>query len=89
MDPSRRTAFDLANDIGQRGFTAERDQQVNVIRHAARGHESAMLIAENTANVRVQSAGKVADEEWGTLLRTEDQMIMQASEGLRHVVRGA
>jgi hypothetical protein len=47
-----------------------------VIRHAARGHESAALIAENTANVRVQSVEKLADEEWSTLLRTEEQMIM-------------
>ena len=86
VDPSRRTAFDLPKEIGHRGFTTERDQEVNVVRHTSRGHERAILVADDAANVRVQSIGKIANEEWGTTLRTEDQMIMEASEGLRHGV---
>ena len=45
VDQSRRTAFDLPKYIGHRGFTTERDQQVDVVGHTPRGQERAVLVA--------------------------------------------
>lgn len=39
VNPVRRAAFDLPKDIGHRGFPTERDEEVNVVGHTARGHK--------------------------------------------------
>jgi hypothetical protein len=36
----------------------------------------------------VQSTRKIAEEEWGTTFRAEDEVIMQVSKGLTHGAPG-
>jgi hypothetical protein len=72
MNPFRRIGFDEP-DSGRNGqVPIERTEQMNVIRHAARGDEDAFLGAQDAANVFVEPGLQVGGDEREAILGTED-----------------
>jgi hypothetical protein len=55
MNPYRRTGFKMANQIGDRDCTAERDQNMHMIGHAASVKQDTIVFARHAAEVFVKT----------------------------------
>src|SRR5262245_54389356 len=84
MDPVRRIGFDGPDQLRDRQRAAERDQQVNVIGHAADFHRDPAVVAYDAAKVWMQALGQVVDDPGLTMLGAENDVNINRREGLRH-----
>jgi len=84
MNPFRGIRLDASRGVGQRGLSAERGEQVNMVRHPAGRFEHAAKTSRDPADVFVQPRTKIIPEDWRAPLGAEDQMVMQTGERLRH-----
>src|SRR5205807_358727 len=61
-----------------------RKQQVNVICHTANLQGVHLVFARDTAEISEETLANRLDEKWITILRAEDDMIMQRGVGICH-----
>ncbi len=80
MNPVGGICFHDAQRLCDRDLLVERDEKMHVIRHTARCRQGAALGPENSADVLEEPRLDFLRDERSTILRGEDQVMMEASE---------
>src|SRR5579871_4498020 len=83
MDPFGRVGLDDSQGPGNGHLLAQPGQQVNVVGHTAGGKQTAVLAANDSTNVVVKARLEVGRDKGSALLGAENQVVVQACEGLR------
>src|SRR5215472_12838478 len=78
--------FRLKQDkrVRDRDLSVERNEEMYVVRHAAGRRQGAALGSEDAADVIEEPGLDPGRDQRSAVLGTEDQVMMEASEGLRH-----
>ena len=82
--PLRRIRFDRPNQVGDRHLFCERDQQMDVVGHAARGDEGTVVISNDSPDVVVEARGEFFVDQPCSVLRAEYEMHVETNERLGH-----
>jgi hypothetical protein len=73
-DPFRRATLGLLHEIGDRHFSPQAQQDVNVIRCAAGANQGRIEVSQNASVVFVQRILNFGANQWGAILGAENQM---------------
>lgn len=86
VDPTRRARFHHLKELGDGGTRRDVAEQMNVILHAACSGEDTAFVAIYPADVVVEPLSNISRDLRQSMLRAEDEMIMETRKCLRHMM---
>lgn len=86
MCPFRGVRFDESNHFGDCNFPTQRNKQMHMIWHTARGDKTTPMISTDAAGVFEETRLQVRRDERGALFGAEDDVAVQRRERLRHSI---
>lgn len=84
FDPLGRGFFDLLDDLADGNGSGQVEEQVGVVLHRIDKHGGTAEILQDAGHVAVERIAHGIGDEGFTILRAENEVDVEAGEGLRH-----